>query len=127
MASFSGIRMHAEGGKRFTYQGKSAMKVSVAFAFALLLTACNSKLTEAECAVMANREIQYIVQDLPAEEAEATKAFFAPSLRQGIDKCLAGETYKRKNYDCIVESNNNAETAECFAGAKTFINIQKGR
>lgn len=81
----------------------------------VLVTACGSKpLTEAECQTLANKEIDFAVSQAPAGAAESVRDFLASKADEGNAQCMAGKTYSRSDYKCMVKAGDTDEIGECI-------------
>jgi small lipoprotein (TIGR04454 family) len=81
----------------------------------VFIAACGSKpLTETECRALANKEIDFAVSKVPAEDAESFKAFLASKADDGNAQCMAGKTYSRSDYKCMIKAVDANEIGECI-------------
>lgn len=92
------------------------MKLHALAVFAsVFIAACGSKpLTETECRTLANREIDFAMSKVPAGDAESLKTFLASKADDGNAQCMAGKTYSRSDYKCMIKADDANEISECI-------------
>ena len=92
------------------------MKLHVLAVFASVFVAsCGGKpLTEIECRTLANKEIDFAVSKAPAGDAESLRAFLASKADEGNAQCMAGKTYRRSDYKCMIKAVDANEIGECI-------------
>lgn len=92
------------------------MKLHTFAVFAsVCIAACGSKpLTEAECQALASKESDFAVSKVPAGDAESFKAFLSSRADDGNAQCMAGKTYSRSDYKCMIKAANPNEISECI-------------
>lgn len=94
--------------------------VAVCF-IALSLTACNSKpLTEAECKELTNMELNFATEGA-GEDSEDMKRFLTEAVEDGVARCVAGKTYNRSDYKCLMSATSRSDKGECFSAATARI------
>lgn len=85
------------------------------------LSACDSKpLTEMECKTLTNMEIDFATEGA-GEDAESMRKFFAKSAEAGTAKCIAGKTYSRSDYKCMIRAASRSEKNECLSAVTARI------
>ncbi|MGA0588490.1 hypothetical protein ACO2Q2_15390 [Dyella sp. KRB-257] len=78
------------------------------------IAGCSQRpLTEAECQTLADKEIEFALSKAPAEEVEDLRAFLSSVAEGGTARCMAGETYRRSDYRCMVKADDANEIGEC--------------
>jgi hypothetical protein len=88
------------------------VKLMLCAGFGLLLLGCQpSKLSEADCRLVAERHHQQTATWLDA--ARDDKAWSAASIQSNIEMCARGELYNRKDYDCFAAANTNDALTLC--------------
>lgn len=92
------------------------MKLHTLAVFASVFIAdCGSKpLIETECQTLANKEIDFAVSKVPEGDAESLKAFLASRANDGNAQCMAGKTYSRSDYKCMIKAADANEIGECI-------------
>lgn len=76
---------------------------------------CSSKpLTEAECRTLANKEIDFAVSKVSSSEAEDLRAFLEKDADDNT-QCIAGKTYSRSDYRCMVKAGDSESIGKCIA------------
>lgn len=100
------------------------IRATTIISFVFLLTACDSKpLTETECQTLTNMELDFATEGA-GEDAESMRDFLARGAEAGTAKCVAGKTYDRSDYKCLLRASNRSEKNECFSEATA--RIRKG-
>lgn len=95
--------------------------VSVSLAL-LLLTACSSKpLSETECRMLVQKEIDFAISKAPPDEADSMRSFLSDSIEGGVARCVTGKTYNRSDYKCIVSAKSPDEIGVCIQEALKHI------
>lgn len=80
------------------------------------VAACSSKpLSEAECQTVANKEIDFAVSKAPPGSAEDLRAYLAKNADENNPQCMAGKTYRRSDYRCMVKANDPESIGKCIA------------
>lgn len=83
---------------------------------AVSVVSCSSKpLTEAECQTVANKEIDFAMSKAPPGEAEEFRAFLAKRADESNQQCMAGKTYSRSDYRCMVKADDPENIGKCIA------------
>lgn len=91
------------------------IRVTTFIFITLLVVACDSKpLSEMECKILTNMELDFAT-DRAGEDAKAMREFMADAAESSTAKCVAGNTYNRSDYKCLIRATDMAEKAECFA------------
>lgn len=93
------------------------MKVKILLGLsAVFLVACSSKpLTEAECQQISEKEIQFAVSHVHADSAKSLREHLEKSVASGNEQCIAGKTYRRSDYRCMVKASDPESISECLA------------
>mgnify|MGYP006909084987 CR=1 FL=1 len=77
---------------------------------------CSSKpLTEAECQTVANKEIDFAMSKAPPGSAEDLRAVLTKRAEDSNPQCMAGKSYSRSDYRCMVRANDSDSIGECIA------------
>lgn len=91
-----------------------ALFLAGAGAGACLLTACADKpLTEIECRVLINKQIEFALQSLPPEEADRMGNFIKGDPDAKTAACVADRKRSRKYYQCMLNARNLVEGNQC--------------
>lgn len=82
----------------------------------VLLASCSSRpLTEAECQLISDKEIQYAVAHFPPEDAGSLRERLLKNAADGMAQCTAGKTYRRGDYKCLVKADTPESVGKCIA------------
>lgn len=102
------------------------MKLPTAIASTALLVSCGSStpLTESECRTMTDKEASYmasLIDDYPSLEQSRVATELPDSFKRiaemGITQCVAGKSFNRSDYECVVTANSKTEVGECLTSA----------
>lgn len=82
---------------------------------AVFITSCSGKpLSQAECQTVANKEIDYTISLAPASDVSSLKQHLVRDVSNSAAQCLAGHTYRRSDYQCMIRAGDSRETDECI-------------
>jgi small lipoprotein (TIGR04454 family) len=82
----------------------------------VLLASCSSRpLTEAECQAIGDKEIQYAVARVSPDEAEVMREHLRKSADDGVAHCVAGKTYRRSDFKCMMKANEPDAIGKCIS------------
>lgn len=85
---------------------------------------CGQKpLSEAECQTLADKEIEFALSKAPAEEVEALRAFLEERSNTSNQQCMAGQTYHRSDYRCMVKANDPTSIGKCIASVNKRLGL----
>lgn len=91
------------------------IRAATIISFALLLSACDSKpLTEMECKTLTDMEIDFATE-VAGEDAESMRKFLTNAAEAGTARCMAGKTYSRDDYKCMLRATSRSEKNECLS------------
>ncbi|MFA6232498.1 MAG: hypothetical protein WC617_20370 [Rhodanobacter sp.] len=91
-------------------------QVTLAALMVVSVAGCSSKpLTEAECRTVANKEIEFATSKAPSGAAEDLRDFLAKRADENNPQCMAGKTYSRSDYRCMVRANDPDSIGKCIA------------
>lgn len=89
--------------------------INLAIFASVFIVACGSKpLTEAECRRLANKEIDFAVSQAPVGDAESLRTILASRADEGNAKCVAGKTYSRSDFKCMIKAHDVNEIGICI-------------
>lgn len=87
-----------------------------AVAACALLAACSSRpLSETECQAIGDKEIQFAVSKVPPDDADGFREHLRKSADEGTAQCLAGKTYRRSDYKCMMKANDTESIGQCIS------------
>lgn len=99
------------------------MKYALLLIAVILLNACSGKpLTATECHAVTAREIDFAVSKAPASERVDFRAFLEARGHDALADCLAGKTYRRRDYDCMRAARDPQAIGRCIAAASKRLN-----
>lgn len=82
----------------------------------VLLAACSARpLTEAQCQSISDKEIQYAVAHVPAEDAEDLREHLRKDADDDVAHCVAGKTYNQGDYKCLMHADTPESIGKCMA------------
>lgn len=82
----------------------------------VLLASCSSRpLTETECQSVTDKEIEYAVARVSPDEAEDMREHFRKNADDGVARCVAGKTYRRSDYKCMMKANDPDAIGKCIS------------
>lgn len=82
----------------------------------VLLASCSSRPpSEAECKLIADKEIQFAVAHVSSEDAESLREHLSKKAADGMAQCTAGKTYRRSDYKCLMKAGTTEEIGKCIA------------
>jgi hypothetical protein len=64
---------------------------------------------------MTEKEIEYAVARAPAAEAESLREHLLGNAENGLKRCLAGTTYRRSDYKCMLRANEPERVGKCIS------------
>ncbi|TBR36048.1 MULTISPECIES: hypothetical protein [Dyella] len=80
------------------------------------LTACSSRpLTEAECRLVSEKEIDYAVSKVPPADADDMREHLLKAVDGSLDRCMSGKTYNRSEYKCMMKAKDSEAIEKCLA------------
>jgi bacterioferritin-associated ferredoxin len=85
-------------------------------ASSVLLTSCSSRpLSETECQLIRDKEIQYAVASFPPEDAESLREHLLANADSGAKQCTTGATYRRSDYKCMLKASDRESIGKCIS------------
>ncbi len=89
-------------------------RIVLAF-FAVLIASCSGRpLTLAECRTVASKEVGSAISLAPAADAPSLKEHLMRNVASSTAQCVAGHTYRRSDYQCMIQAGDPRETRECI-------------
>lgn len=91
------------------------IRATTILSFVLLLCACDSKpLTQMECDTLTHMEIDFATEGA-GKDAESMRKSLTDGAEAGTAKCVAGKTYSRSDYKCMLRAKSRTEKNECLS------------
>lgn len=85
-------------------------------ASSVLLASCSNRpLSETECQLIRDKEIQYAVASSPPEDAESLREHLLANADGGTKQCTAGTTYRRGDYKCMLKASDPESIGKCIS------------
>ena len=95
--------------------------VVVAPILILLLAGCSRPLTESECGAMGQKEIDYAMEGHSGADADTLRKDIEAIRKGRAARCLAGKTYDRRDYMCMMAAHSHSETSQCLFEANKHV------
>jgi hypothetical protein len=84
----------------------------------LLLSGCDSAasgpLSDSECREMAQREIDLAMSAMPDPDRAGVREMMEQANASSPQRCLAGESWQREDYQCAQAASTHAAFGECM-------------
>ena len=118
----SGVRCH----QNFSMEIKNMRLLFVSLTAATLLASCSSgaPLSESECRTMADKEAAHMSSMIgnhpnlkQSRVASELPNSFQRIADMGVPQCVAGKSFQRSDYECVMGADDQSEVGECLTAA----------
>ncbi|KLD66239.1 hypothetical protein [Dyella japonica] len=82
----------------------------------VLLASCSSRpLSETECQSIGEKEIEFAVARVSPDDADDLREHLRQNMDGGNARCMAGKTYRRSDYKCMMKANDPESIGKCIS------------